>query len=148
MPLPFDSSEGAALRLRLRREMEERYPEEGAGKLSDPREFTPPRGLFLMVLDGATAVACGALREWRPGIAEIKRMYVAPGARGRGLSRRLLAALEAAAAGLGYRKIRLETGTAQPEALGLYASSGYARITPYGEFKESPTSICFEKALA
>ena len=79
--------------------------------------------------------------------AEIRRMYVAPAARGRGLSRLVLAALEDEARELGYSFVRLETGDRQPEAIKLYASSGFEPIPRYGSFADDPRSVCFEKRL-
>jgi GNAT superfamily N-acetyltransferase len=75
-------------------------------------------------------------------------MYTAPEARRRGVSRAVLERLELIAAELGYRRLRLETGTAQPEAVALYESHGWERITPYGRYKDSPSSVCFAKDLA
>jgi GNAT superfamily N-acetyltransferase len=80
-------------------------------------------------------------------LAEIKRMYTAPTARRQGVSRSLLVRLEATAAELGYRRIQLETGLAQPEAMALYESHGWRRITPYGHYQHSPQSVCFAKDL-
>jgi GNAT superfamily N-acetyltransferase len=74
-------------------------------------------------------------------------MYVAPAARGRGLSRLVLAALEDEARELGYSFLRLETGDRQPEAIKLYASAGYEPIARYGPFVDDPRSVCFEKRL-
>jgi hypothetical protein len=74
-------------------------------------------------------------------------MYVAPDGRRRGIARRILQTLEQLAAGFNYRAIRLETGLEQPEAIGLYESSGYHRIAPYGHHKGDPRSVCFEKAI-
>jgi GNAT superfamily N-acetyltransferase len=112
-----------------------------------PDEFEPPRGAFVVVEDGDRPVACGGLRGRADGIAEIKRMFVVPEARGRGHGRRVLDALEAAAARAGYRTVRLETADRQEAALGLYASSGFEPIPCYGEFEGSPLSRCFEKVL-
>lgn len=114
----------------------------------EPAEFRPPAGLFLVGYVAGDAVACGGLRRLREGIAEIKRMYVAPGWRRRGLGRRLLAGLEQAATNAGYREVWLETGTAQPEALELYRSAGYAPIPAYGHYRCAPESRCFGKRLA
>ena len=74
-------------------------------------------------------------------------MYVVPGRRGIGLSRRVLAALEDEARALGYRRVRLETGVHQHEALGLYRSSGFAEISRYGPYADDDLSVCFEKPL-
>ena len=75
-------------------------------------------------------------------------MYVVPQRRGEGLSRHLLAALETAAADLGWNRLRLETGPLQVEAIGLYGRSGYVRIDPFGAYVGSADSLCFEKKLA
>jgi ribosomal protein S18 acetylase RimI-like enzyme len=74
-------------------------------------------------------------------------MFVRPAARGRGVARRLLAALEEAAAARGYTTVRLETGTGQHEAIRLYTSAGYRPIPCFGAYVEEPTSVCFEKRL-
>ena len=74
-------------------------------------------------------------------------MYTAPTARRRGISRALLGRLEEIASDLGYRRLQLETGTGQPEAMALYESAGWHRITPYGHYKDSPDSVCFAKEL-
>jgi len=114
-----------------------------------PAMVRPPLGSFLVAwIDGQPA-GCGALKplDADPTIGEIKRMYTAPIARRRGVSRTLLVRLEEAAAGLGYRRIQLETGLAQPEAMALYESHGWHRITPYGHYKHSPQSVCFAKEI-
>ena len=95
----------------------------------------------------AKAVGCGALRELGDGAAEIKRMYVRPHARGAGVSRRLLAALEDEARRRGLGTIRLETGTGQPEAMALYAGAGYTEIEGFGDYAGHPASRCFERRL-
>ncbi|GAB3276848.1 GNAT family N-acetyltransferase [Parasphingorhabdus pacifica] len=115
-------------------------------------EFSTPRGLFLLgYLDGE-AVASGGWRirdgdepGFENGDVELKRMYVVPEARGRGLSRVMLAELEAAAARAGCSRILLETGTRQPEAIALYRSSGYVEIAKFGAYQDDPESTCFAK---
>lgn len=94
-------------------------------------ELEPPRGRLLVAFDGGAAVGCGAVRVIAPGVAEIKRMYVSPRARGRGLGRTLLGELERAAAGLGCGTVRLDTMAAMTEAAGLYRSAGYEPIADY-----------------
>ena len=74
-------------------------------------------------------------------------MYVTPGHRGAGLSRRMLGALEEEARGFGYRRIRLETGVHQHEALGLYRSAGFEEIPRFGPYVADELSVCFEKPL-
>ena len=113
----------------------------------DPAEFAPPSGLFLVGYLNGEPVATGAFRRHAEAEVEIKRMYVAPHARGHGLSRVMLAALEDRAREGGMRRIVLETGDRQPEAVSLYESSGYVRIPGFGHYADSPTSISFEKRL-
>ncbi|MDH6124753.1 GNAT family N-acetyltransferase [Kitasatospora sp. GP82] len=119
-----------------------------------PDHFDPPAGLFVVgYLDGRP-VACGGWRVkeagsggLRDGDAELKRMYVSPSARGRGLARAVLRHLERTAAEAGRTRLVLETGTEQPEALALYASEGYGPITKFGVYKEHPQSVCMGKLL-
>ena len=123
----------------------ERYG--GAPGCIEAAGFGSGRGCFLIAWLGDEPVGMGGLRRHEDGIGELKRMYVEPGARGRGIARALLAQLEQEAADLGFTEIWLETGTEQPEAIALYESSGYRLIEPYGEFAEDPRSRCFAKAL-
>ncbi len=116
----------------------------------DPAEFTPPGGLFLVGYRDSEPVAMGGLRHHGDGdglTVEIKRMYVVPEARGQGLSRVMLAALEDRARQLGAARIVLETGERQPEAISLYESSGYERIPGFGHYADAPLSVSFEKKL-
>lgn len=101
---------------------------------------------LLGVLDGEP-VACGALQRLEPTVGEVKRMYVQPEHRGRGLSRQILAAIEDLAVRRGMRTLRLETGKYLPVALNLYMSSGYREIPLFGEYVGRPLSVCFEKDL-
>jgi GNAT superfamily N-acetyltransferase len=109
---------------------------DGAGSPSaTPADFAPPGGTFLVGFDAGEAVCAGGVKRFADGVAEIKRMYVAPSARGRGLARTLLGALEDAARGLGYAVVRLDTGPRQPHALALYASAGYGEV---GDYNRNP----------
>ena len=110
---------------------------------------SPPQGCFVVAWLDDVAVGCGALKPLRAGerVGEIKRMHTLPSARRQGVSRALLAHLEDAARRLDYRRLQLETGTAQPEALALYEAHGWHRITPYGRYKDSGESVCFAKDL-
>jgi GNAT superfamily N-acetyltransferase len=101
---------------------------------------------LVAVLDGRAA-ACGAWQPLEAGIAELKRMYVRPAYRGRGIARQLVVALEEEALAAGYPVLRLETGTYLPAAISLYRSAGYAPIPVYGEYVGNPFSVCFEKRL-
>lgn len=109
--------------------------------------FEPPDGVFLVGRDGSRAVACGGIARFDERRAELKRMYVLPEARGRGLGRQLLEALEAQARALGYRALVLETGVDQLPAVGLYESSGFERIPCYGVYATRAISRCYEKQL-
>jgi len=119
----------------------------------DPMMFEPPRGSFYVAYLDGDAVATGAWRRsdveafGTSETAEVKRMYVAPRARGRGVARRLLAHLEATAAEAGARALVLETGTKQPEAIALYESAGYTRVPGFGHYKDAPLSRCYGKLL-
>jgi GNAT superfamily N-acetyltransferase len=113
----------------------------------DAGEFAPPRGLFLLGRADGAAVACGGWRTIGPGQAEIKRMFVLAPARGRGYARAVLAELERTAAAAGITRMVLETGSAQPEAMALYASSGYELIPGFGYYKGAPLSRAYGKTL-
>ena len=119
----------------------------GSGGLPAASIFEPPGGVFVVGWEDGEAVACGGIARYDEATAEIRRMYVVPKARGRGLSRRVLTALEDEARALGYSLVRLETGRLQTEAIGLYASAGFGPIPRYGPFATDPRSVCFEKRL-
>ena len=113
----------------------------------DPAQFAPPLGLFLVgYLDGVP-VACGGWRSQEPRTVEVKRMYVVPSARGRGLARAMLAELEYAARRAGHRRLILQTGSRQPEAVALYRSSGYGDIPKFGYYATFPRSIHLGKSM-
>ncbi|HET6937710.1 MAG TPA: GNAT family N-acetyltransferase [Nocardioides sp.] len=124
----------------------------------DPLMFEPPAGSFYVGyvdLGGRQPVATGAWRRHDDvdafgtrRTAEIKRMYVAQAVRGRGLARAMLAHLERTAADSGAEAMILETGTAQPEAMALYESSGYTCIPSFGYYKDAPLNRCYGKPLA
>ncbi len=94
-------------------------------------DFGPPGGVCLVGRIGEEPVCVGAVKRLEDGVAEIKRMYVAPAGRSRGLARALLGALEDAARELGYARVRLDTGPRQPHARALYLSAGYREIPDY-----------------
>lgn len=119
----------------------------------DPLMFDPPEGTFVVgYLDGEP-IASGAWRRsdvaalGSTASAEVKRMYVAPAARGAGHARRILARLEQTAAQAGHEVLVLETGLRQPEAIALYESSGYTRIPGFGHYRDSDLSRCFARRL-
>ncbi|MBB5138640.1 GNAT superfamily N-acetyltransferase [Thermocatellispora tengchongensis] len=122
-------------------ELVARYGPEG-------RSGVHERARFLVARVGDEAVGCGAVQPAEPGVAELKRMYVAPAFRGRGIARGLLAALEDLARAMEYRALRLATGLKQPEAIALYESSGYTLTPPYGKYVRQPATRCYLKELA
>ena len=147
-----DSHDAWRLVRALDAEVNHRYPGLVIHAL-DPAQVAGGRGVFVVArTEGGNAVGCGALRplllEGVEACGELKRMYVAPQHRKRGLARRILRHLEGLAVErFGYRAMRIETGTLQPEAIGLYESDGYKRIPTFGEYSDDPTSVCFEKRL-
>jgi GNAT superfamily N-acetyltransferase len=124
----------------------ERYADDG-GQPFRQEELVGPRCCFLVVYLDDAPVGCGGLRELDDETGEVKRMYVRVAARGRGLGRKLLEELEHRARGLGYRRLKLETGIPQPEAIRLYQTAGYGLIPGYGTYKDDPRTLSFEKSL-
>jgi GNAT superfamily N-acetyltransferase len=141
----FDSPAARTLIGEVQAEYVRRYGDGDATPV-DPAEFAPPNGAFLIAYLDAVPAGCGG---WRlnGADAEIKRMYVAPIARGRGVARRILAELEANARDVGLARIILETGDRQPEAITLYESSGYTRIPGFGVYRDEPGCQCYAKPL-
>ena len=92
-------------------------------------------------------LGCGAIKEYDPGTMEVKRMYVAPDSRGKGIATKILVELESWASELQYTKCILETGKKQPEAIQLYRKNRYKVIPNYGQYAEVENSVCFEKEL-
>ena len=103
---------------------------------------------FLAAFVAGEVVGCGAVKRMHGYYGEIKRIYVEPCARGRGVGRALIEALESTLPRCGIRLVRLETGVRQPEALSLYERCGYVRIPPFGDYPDDPLSVFFEKRLA
>lgn len=159
LPEPWGSTLAQELVIELGADLSERYGEASVDEIDhemvdvEPADVAAPRGAFLVAwlqVDGGDeqSVGCGAIRPSPfKGAAEIKRMYVRPEARGRGISRTMLGALEDAARGLGYARIVLESGVAQPEAMALYESEGYTPVEAFGAYRASPLSRCYERHL-
>jgi GNAT superfamily N-acetyltransferase len=126
-----------------------RYGGAGDSTPVDPAEFAPPHGAFLVAWRDGTPVGCGGWRTYHgdPDVAEIKRMYTVPEARGQGVALALLRALQEAARQAGRKRIVLETGSAQPEAIGLYLKAGYARIPDFGHYKDEPDVRSYGREL-
>ena len=142
-----DESPGTELLAEYYAEVKARYPgwspEKGATASAD--EMAPPGGRFLVAYLAGTPVACGTVKRFDDSTGEIKRMYVRPEARGRGVARVVLAELERAARELGYERVVLDTGDRMPEAQALYRSSGY---TETADYNGNPwAAVWFEKRL-
>lgn len=146
---PLDATDSVALIDALNRDISARYPDPQDNFFElDRDEVSAHTGAFVVArIDGAP-VGCGAVRRLDDATAEVKRMYVAPSARGRGLSKRILAALEAHARRLGASRLVLETGELQHEAVALFERAGFSRIPRFGPYVDAPLSVCFEKLLA
>jgi putative acetyltransferase len=145
---PLSSPDARALILALNADILERYPnpEDNFFELSED-EVTEGNGAFVVARLDSVPVGCGAFRRTDARTAEIKRMYVARAARGHGLGRRILEALESEARRLSIERLVLETGERQHEAVALYERAGFRRIPRFGPYAESEHSICFEKLL-
>ena len=102
---------------------------------------------YYVAYAGDRAVGCAALQPVAAGLVELKRMYVPERFRGQGIARALLFRLERQALGRDFARLRLQTGTRQPEAVSLYESAGYRRVEPWGKYAADPNALCFEKEL-
>ena len=120
----------------------------GKGVIEEFAEENKQMLIFYVAYDESdNAVACGALKHFNDDTAEIKRMYVKPEYRGRGLSKLILSELEDKARELNYNRLVLETGLKQPEAMNLYSKFGYKPLKCYGRHADDPDSRCFEKFI-
>jgi putative acetyltransferase len=145
----LDSPDALRLITALNAELTALFPEPGATHFSiSGAQVAVGDGAFLLAYLDDKAVGCGAVRRLDEATAELKRMYVAPTVRGRGIGRALVEALEREARLLGVTKVVLETGTRLASAVALYQKMGYTRIPLFGEYLRSPdTSLCFGKSL-
>jgi GNAT superfamily N-acetyltransferase len=143
---PYDDPDVTRLVEAVQAEYIARYGGPDAAVVA-PDEFEPPAGLFVVgTLDGE-AVATGGWRWIEDGVAEIKRMYVVDSARRRGLARRILTELESSAGNAGARRMVLNTGHQQPEAIALYESNGYSPSEGFGHYACTPGAVFYGKDL-
>ena len=158
----WDHADAVRLRAEQQHEIDRRYaqPDRPSSVGPDPRDQVDPSNVFatlLLRVDGEPA-GHAALRDlsgrddYRGGLhpdgtSEVKRVYIAPGFRGRGLSRTLMNAVEDVARATGVQHLVLETGLMQPESLGLYLRMGYDPVESFGVFSDEPGSRCFGKRL-
>lgn len=130
-------------------ELDSLYPEVKGTPFS-PDDIVGEGTAFVVALWEGEPAGCGAFHPiagLEKNAAEIRRMYVEPQRRRRGIARAILTELERLAREFGYTVVRLETGLRQPGAIHLYGTSGYSRIEAFGRHRSDPLSVCFEKAL-
>jgi GNAT superfamily N-acetyltransferase len=147
-PVGFAAADAAALVTAAEADMIARYGGNDATVLA-ATDFEPPDGRFVVAyVDGAPA-GCGGWRTLpgEPTAAEIKRMFTVPEFRGRGVARAVLAALEEDARTAGRKRVALETGSAQPEAIAMYERLGYERIAGFGYYADYEDAVSFGRAL-
>lgn len=143
---PYDGPSAQMLIAQVQQEYVVRYGGPDTAPV-DPAEFAPPRGRFVVGYIDVEPVVMGGVRSLDDETVEIKRMFVVPAFRGRGLARVVLARLEELGAELGAARVVLETGLKQPEAMALYASAGYDRIDGFGHYRDEPLSASYGKSL-
>jgi GNAT superfamily N-acetyltransferase len=146
---PLDGPVAQGLTAVALADLAQRYGGEGDSTPIDAAEFAPPHGVFLVAYVDGDPAGCGGWRT-RPddhGSAEIKRMYTAPQFRGYGVAQAVLAALQDSARASGMRRMVLETGLAQPEAIALYTRCGYQRIPNFGYYRDYPDCVSFGRSL-
>jgi GNAT superfamily N-acetyltransferase len=145
---PFDSTDAQRLIAALDEHLASRYSaEQRFGPNVRPQQIAPGLGTFVIARAEGQAVGCGALRRLDEMSAEVKRMYVEPELRGRGIAKLILDHLEAAALVMGIHRLVLETGIYQAEAIGLYRRMGFDPVRCWGEYADALTSVCFEKDI-
>ena len=149
-PVRYDHPDVVMMTAEVQAEYARRYGDGGDVSPISPVEFLPPDGRFVVAYVDDFPAAMGGWRRGGPDgstDAEVKRMYVRPGHARRGLARLVLAELERTAAAAGVTRLVLETGTAQPEAIALYESSGFEHISAFGFYADYDDSVHLAKAL-
>jgi putative acetyltransferase len=145
---PFDSADAHRLIGALDEHLAGKYPpEQRFGPNLKVEHLAPGLGTFVIARLDGVAIGCGAVRRLDEKTVEVKRMYVDPEVRGRGVAKEIIERLEADARAMGASRLVLETGIYQDEAIGLYRRVGFSVIDCFGEYAGVPTSVCFEKAI-
>jgi putative acetyltransferase len=111
-----------------------------------PGKYAPPQGRLFLALDGTQKIGCVALREFEPGICEMKRMYIQPGFRGKGYGRALAKRIIDEARDIGYKYMRLDTVPGMTPAINLYRGLGFYEIPAY-RYNPIPGTLYFELKL-
>jgi putative acetyltransferase len=140
-----DQADVHALLLTVRSWAEDLYPPESRHGL-DLGAYAHPDVALFVAREGVVVLGCGAYRLQGDGSAEVKSMFVLPEARGRGIGRAILAAIEDALRGR-VTILRLETGTKQDAAIRLYEAAGFRCRGPFGSYRDDPLSVFMEKPL-
>jgi putative acetyltransferase len=144
--VPWDHPHAQELRAAQRADIVARY---GGDFEPGHRPTAADIAVFVVAYDGETPIGCGAFRDLvdeQPTV-EVKRMYVRPEYRGRKIGQLVLRDLETRARERGATRVRLETGTRQPEAVRLYEGAGYRQIPNFGDYVGAPASLCYERIL-
>jgi GNAT superfamily N-acetyltransferase len=144
-PVPY--ADAAMLVAELDTDLTVRYGGDGNPVHAPAQEFDGPGGQMLVATLAGEQVGSVGLRRVSADTAELKRMFVRPAYRGRGIARALLAACEQTARELGYTQLWLETGSLQPEAVALYLSAGYEPVSPFGQYAGESLSVHLGRTL-
>ncbi|MFJ6000699.1 GNAT family N-acetyltransferase [Arthrobacter sp. NPDC092385] len=142
----FDAPEAEALRNAQQAELHVRYGSEDHEPGRPPTVDDVPFFVVARTSDGA-AVGCGGLRPLGDGGWEVKRMYVRPAYRGKGVATAVLRRIEEEARVVGCDELLLETGTEQPDAMRFYEREGYRRIPGFGAYAGETRSVCYARTL-
>nr|MDT0661534.1 GNAT family N-acetyltransferase [Micromonospora sp. DSM 115978] len=145
----YDSPVARSLVVDALADLGQRYGGSGDETPVDSADFRPPAGTFLVAYLAGKPVGCAGWRSHGDSdeTAELKRMYTAPAARGRGVARKLLAAVERSAREHGRKRLILECGDRQPEAIALYRACGYELIENFGYYRNEPGVLSFGRLL-
>ena len=140
----IDNKDFQELVILLDKELWERYPETQSGFISINKKLE--NSFAVIGYDDGKPIACGCIKKYEDK-AEVKRMYVRDGYRGKGYSKKILRRLEDIAKREGFVKMILETQLRQPEAIGLYKKYGFQESDKYGPYIDSVLSVCMEKVV-
>lgn len=142
-----DTPDAINLITELEAVLEPLYPQESRHGLSVERLLTENVPFFVLRVEG-TPVGCGGVKLFGTEYGEIKRMYVRPQFRGQGFAKLILDHLADYAQAQGVTLLRLETGIYQHEAMRLYERMGFYQIPPFGDYRNDPLSVFYEKSLS